>query len=69
MEAHQERTLKNHLDNLSEDDLQNVKDHADNADSEEHHSFKTLLKYVGSVLGVTGTAGLTWKAIKIIRGH
>jgi len=69
MDAHQETTLTNHLYGLDDAQLENVKNHADAADSENHSSFKALTKWLTGVLGVTVTTGIVWKAIKVIQKH
>lgn len=69
MDQHQERAFTAHLDSLDGQQLANLKAHANAATTEHHDSFKQLTRYVVGVLGGIGTAGLTWKAIKIILRH
>jgi hypothetical protein len=69
MSPQQETALKYHLRTLDTSDLENLKAHAEAVDHENHPSAKTLLKWVGGIVGSVTAGGAIWKIVKVIKNH
>lgn len=64
-----EQAVANHLHTLPDDQIRNLKAHADAADHEDHPSFDTIRDWISRIGLGAASAGTVWKIIKVIRSH
>ncbi|MBK8855941.1 MAG: hypothetical protein IPN10_18005 [Saprospiraceae bacterium] len=69
LSAEQEKAIKQAMKNLDALSLQNLKDHANIVNAEDHSSAHIIKKWILGSAAVLVGPGMIWYIIKLIKNH